>query len=347
MITRSLVTSERSSVSPRVAIVVLNWNGWLDSIECLESILRSTRPFHRVIVCDNGSTDESLIHLKKWAIEKAIAFAEYDPKETTVHGDPESLLVFVQIPENLGYAGGNNVGIRYALEQLSVDYVWILNNDTVVDPEALRRLVDLADSDSSIGVIGAKLINYWDRAKIQALGGGLISRSGRDTQLGRDCASHPQENDQIDLDHVVGASMFVRAEAIRSVGYIDERFFLFREETDWCIKMRQSKWRLLYCPTAHVWHKEGASLGSECALRDYYAIRNMFFLVQKHYPQYLAFTLVYWVFRGFGPKLVRLQFRRMAYVWRAYRDFFRGIDGKSDTFARYWQLVHLTTRRSD
>jgi len=346
VLTRPEELSDRPSVLPRVAIIVLNWNGWSDSVECLQSIFRSTYGFYQVILCDNGSSDDSVARLKAWATEQSIAFAEYCPLARAFCADSEegAPIVFMQIDENLGYAGGNNVGMRYALDTLGADYVWILNNDTVVEPRALAELVALAESDRTTGVIGAKLLSYWQPAVIQALGGGSL-RGGIDTQIGRNQSSHPREHEEIDLDHVVGASMFVRAAAIRSVGYIDERYFLCREETDWCIKMRQANWNLVYCPTAIVWHKEGASIGHKSELHDYYAIRNLFFLVQEHYPQYLPFTLIYWVFRGFGPKLLRLQFRRAAYVWRAYRDFFRGVDGKSDTFARYWQLVHLTTRK--
>ncbi len=348
MLARSAMPSEALSASPRVAIVVLNWNGWSDTVECLESILRSDHAIAQIVVCDNGSTDDSLNYLKQWAARVPCAFAEYDPRVCAfTSGDADAPLVFVPIATNLGYGGGNNVGIRYALDILDARYVWLLNNDTVVDRHALSHLVDLAQSDTSLGVIGAKLLSYREPSKIQALGGGSISRSGMDRQLGRDCATHPRENETIDLDHVVGASMFVRADAIRNVGFIEERYFLFREETAWCIKMRQAAWKLVYCPTALVWHKEGASVGYKSELHDYYAVRNLFFLVQEHFPQYLTFTLIYWVFRGFGPKLARFQFRRAAAVLRAYVDFFHGIDGKSETFARYWQLVHITTRKPE
>ena len=190
VLARSEMPSEALSVSPRVAIVVLNWNGWRDTVECLESILRSDHAIAQIVVCDNGSTDDSVLQLRQWASRVPCASADYDPQiGAFTSGDAGASIVFVQIAANLGYGGGNNVGIRYALDILDVRYVWLLNNDTVVDRHALSHLVELAQSDPSLGVIGAKLLSYREPSKIQALGGGSISRSGIDRQIGRDCAT--------------------------------------------------------------------------------------------------------------------------------------------------------------
>ena len=174
-------------------------------------------------------------------------------------------------------------------------------------------------------------MQYHSPDTIQALGGGRFNpRWALDTQIGRGQHTHEAVDQLIELEHVIGASMFIRSDVIRDVGPIDESYFLYREETDWCLEMRKQGWRLFYCPQSIVWHKEGHSAGFKSGVHDYYAVRNMLYLVQKHYPQHLtsAFLISFW--RAVAPKVARLQFRRLIYVLRAYYDFLRGVRGKTE-----------------
>ena len=339
--------------TPKVVVVVLNWNGWLDTIECVESILRGEYANIQIVVCDNGSSDGSLQRLCEWAdgtlevesaiseggrrwayrpVPKPLAYVQYTRTEANARlPSREPKLVFVSIDNNLGYAGGNNVGLAYALAEADVDYVWILNNDTVVERDTLARMVATAETDKRIGMVGSTLLHYRTPHAIQALGGGHFSRIfGRDYQIGRGRRLHEESDEAFDLEHVVGASMLIRTPTIRDVGLLEESYFLFREETDWCIQMRQRGWRLRYCPGAIVWHKEGKSIGSKSALHDYYSVRNMLFLMQKFYPQNLPLAVVFLAIISIPPKLVRLQFKRLKYVIKAFSDFFRGIQGSGD-----------------
>jgi len=337
-----------------VVSVVLNWNGWLGTIECVESLLRSDYANHQIVVCDNASQDHSIERLTEWAdgilevkhfgdtkglaweyrpVAKPLPYALYDSLDEVFSAStaPEAQIIFIRNGDNLGYAGGNNIGMRFALETLHADYVWVLNNDTVVDRRAMSHLLEAAALRPDGAVLGARLMQYHSPDTIQALGGGQLDpRWALDTQIGRGLRTHADVDQLIELEHVVGASMFIRADAIRDVGPIDESYFLYREETDWCVQMRKRGWHLYYCPQSIVWHKEGHSAGFKSGVHDYYAVRNMLYLIQKHYPQHLtsAFLISFW--RAVAPKVARLQFGRLIYVLRAYYDFSRGVRGKTE-----------------
>jgi len=346
-------TASPAEKTPKVVVVVLNWNGWLDTVECVESILRGDYANIQIVVCDNGSSDGSMQRLCEWAdgtlevesavsedgrrwayrpVPKPLPYARYTRNEANARlPSREPKLVFVSIDSNLGYAGGNNVGLAYALAQPDVDYVWILNNDTVVERDTLARMIATAEADAHIGMVGSTLLHYRMPHAIQALGGGPFSRTfGRDYQVGRGRRLREESDQAFDLEHVVGASMLIRTPTIRDVGLLEESYFLFREETDWCIQMRQRGWRLRYCPGARVWHKEGKSIGYKSPLHDYYSVRNMLFLMQKFYPQNLPLAVLFLAIISVPPKLLRLQFKRLKYVIKAFSDFFRGIQGSGD-----------------
>jgi GT2 family glycosyltransferase len=344
--------NSRVSTAPKVVSVVLNWNGWLDTIECLESLLRSDYADHQIVICDNGSQDHSIERLTEWAdgllrvkndmvesngrtwsyepAPKPIRYVLYDsPKQAfDVPAINDVPLIFIRVGKNLGYAGGNNVGIRYAIEALHAQYVWILNNDTVVDRHAITHFARAFELRPDAAVLGSRLMRYDAPETIQALGGGTLDpRLARDTQHGRGRRSHEKLNEPLDLEHVIGASMFIRRDAIEDVGLLDESYFLYREETDWCLEMRKNGWNLMYCPESVVWHKEGHSVGFKSSLHDYYAVRNMLYLVQKHYPEHLASAFIISFWRAAAPKFARLQLRRLGYVVKAYWDFLRGVRG--------------------
>jgi GT2 family glycosyltransferase len=347
-----MVPQETMPRDPVVVAIVLNWNGWIDTVECVESLLRSVRLPDYIVVCDNGSKDDSLERMREWAdgllvvetalgngarswayrpAPKPLPYTDITSPEALLapHDAPHQRLIFADLRENVGYAAGNNAGMRFATDRLQADYVWLLNNDTVIDRHALERQLELAESDRSIGMVGSKLLMYRKPDTIQALGGGyLLPLIAHDTQIGRGRKVSSVQNVPFDLDHIVGASLFVRAQAIRDAGFIDESYFLYREETDWCIEMRRRGWRLVCCPGATIWHKEASSLGMRSGLHDYYALRNMLYMIRKHHAATLPTAWLYFLLRALAPKLARLQFRRIGYVLRAYYDFARGVRGR-------------------
>ncbi len=223
----------------RVVTVVLNWNGWRDTVACLES-LRNSDVTPRVIVVDNGSTDGSGDRIRAEA--------------------PWAQLV--QLPSNRGFAGGMNAGIVAALRGApGVDYVWVLNNDTLAEPSTLSRIVALGDSDPRIGIVGSRLVDADGTGRIQAVGGGTVNR-----WLGT-TSTHLESSSKA-CDHLVGASLLVRRSLLRQIGGFDERYFFYLEDTDLSLRARRAGWRLAVAEDATVIHRRGASISDGSSSRS-------------------------------------------------------------------------------
>ncbi len=248
--------------TPKVGIVVLNYNGWRDTIECLESLQKLRYLNFEVIVVDNASPNDSWEKLSSWV---------RDYREDPL---PKGFNIFlIQTKTNLGYGGGNNAGIRHALEN-ACDYVWLLNNDTIVDEHALAALIDCAIKIPQIGLVGSQLYYHEDRS-LQALGGGSINPILGVTKYRLDPASA--------LDYIHGASLLAKAELIRQIGFLDETFFLYWEDTDWSLRAKKAGWRLACAQDSKIWHKDGRSVGKGSAFADYQHTRSGCIFFKKHY----------------------------------------------------------------
>ncbi len=300
----------------RVCVVVVNWNGWADTLECLESLLRCEPGGFTVVVCDNGSGDGSAQRIRDWAegrlevavhpgnplrplsfppLPKPVPYVEYGRAAAERGGDPgDPPLVLVSTEENLGFAGGNNVGIRYALARGGFDYLWLLNNDTVVRPDALRRLVEEAERSPRAGIIGSTLLYYDRPGTVQTLGGGTYNWwLGLPRHIGADgdadgalrAAARPE------MSYVVGASMLVRTSFVREVGLLSEEYFLYFEELDWAARAR-GRYTLGYAPASVVYHREGSSTGGKASgaksrVADFHFYRNRVRFTRKFAPALL------------------------------------------------------------
>ena len=305
--------------APRVYVILLNWNGWHDTVECLESVLRLDYPDYKVIVCDNASSDGSLEHIRSWArgelaaqsgnpalaplvtppISKPVPFIEIDPTEVaSVVEDKGARLVLIQTGANLGFAGGNNVGLRYALQKGDSHFAWLLNNDTVVRPDALSHLVQRMQERPDAGICGSTLLYYDDPAKVQACGGSIYNKwFARGGHIGKltNAAQLPEAQEvERKMAYVVGASMLVRRAFLEQVGLMDEQYFLYFEELDWAARAK-GQFDLAYCQHSIVYHKEGQSIGSHrshlSTLSEFYVARNRIFFTRRHYPHALASAL--------------------------------------------------------
>ena len=226
---------------------------------------------------------------------------------------PESLqapfedvtLALLPIGANLGFAGANNTGMHYALSRADFDYFWLLNNDTVVKPDTLTKLVQRMEEKPDAGLCGATILHYSSPDKVQALGGGYYCRwIGLPWHQGRfKKASDPVNRKRVEawMNYVVGASMLVSRQFIEDIGFMCEDYFLYFEETDWAMRSK-GKYALAYAPEAVVYHKIGASIGTSSDPRkkspvcDYYSIRNRLFFTARYFP--LALPTVYLVLIG-------------------------------------------------
>jgi GT2 family glycosyltransferase len=301
---------------PKVAIVLLNWNNWQDTLECLESILKLDYPNFRIILCDNASHDGSLDAVKAWArggkvvvaspdnplsvlstppIPKPINYQEYTQAEAEKGGDlkEQSPLVLIQNKANFGFAGGNNVALRYVLARDEFAYIWLLNVDTVVKADALKELVRCMVSKPKAGLAGSTLLYYHAPDEIQALAGATYNRwLGITRHLGTGQSIHQDiDADAItrQLDYIMGASLMVRMDFLREVGLMEETYFLFFEEIDWVTRAR-GRYTLAYAPESIVYHREGRSSGANAkpgarSLKaEFYNFRNRLRFTKKFYP---------------------------------------------------------------
>jgi GT2 family glycosyltransferase len=299
------------------SVIVLNWNGWRDTVECLETLFHLDCPDSRVVVCDNASTDESLTNIRKWAegylsvepanpalshltsppFRKPIWYRELTrhEAETERAAAHEERLILIRNEANLGFAAGNNVGLRYALGDTDCQYFWILNNDTVVEPDALSAIVRFFESRPGLGLCGSVNRSYHAPYKIQVRGGRLLNRwTGRthkSKSVSAGTAFAPAR-----IDYVEGSSMVANRCFLEQVGLMDESYFLYCEELDWAMRAR-GKLTLGYAPESVVYHKEGASIGSNSdrskrsLLSERYLSRSRVLFMRRYFPWALLTTI--------------------------------------------------------
>jgi GT2 family glycosyltransferase len=316
-------------------VILLNWNGRKDTIECLDSVFRLNYPDFRVVVCDNASEDGSIEKIKSWArgemiaksanplfnghastpVPKPIPYLEFKRAQaesgTVSH---EARLILIQTGANLGYAGGNNVGVRYALSAPDCQFVWLLNNDTLVEPDALTELVAKARTDSRIGAVGSVCYFADSPATVQAWAGARVN-------LWIGFVRNSTEPRRDDWFHsLYGASMLVSRKAIDETGLLDEGFFLGWEETEFCIRLRNKGWNLAAAPNSRVLHKVNASTGGNSLVLDRYFTTSGLRILRLHSPApHLAMFL--FLTMRFARRFLRGQFANCGSVWTGIRDY--------------------------
>jgi GT2 family glycosyltransferase len=256
----------------RVAIIVLNWNGRADTLACLASLAGVNDPTCEVVVVDNGSTDDSVAAVR----------ASY------------SQVALIETGENLGYVGGNNVGLEYA-RTMGADYALLLNNDTEVAPDFLRLLVEAAEANPATGIVGPT-IYYFDRpGVIWSAGGAIDWGRGRTFMIGLDEVDQGQFGHTVRLvDFVTGCALLIKMSVVERVGMLDPRFFAYYEEAEWCVRVARAGFRILHVPQAKIWHKITPSARAGSPAVHYYMTRNrlLFLKVTGAGPKAWFHTLV-------------------------------------------------------
>ncbi|GAA3769188.1 glycosyltransferase family 2 protein [Terriglobus aquaticus] len=317
-----------ASESPRTAIILLNWNGWRDTLACLESLLGSDRQGFVAIVCDNGSSDDSWEQISRWGRQRlGDRFSAWSLGE---QWKPDQQIVLIQTGANLGFAGGCNIGIRFALQQTPCEYLWLLNNDTEVAPNSLSEQVRRMERDRGLGLLGSTLIHDAPSRPVQCFGGyGFNFWTGRVRPFPFPLdASHPPSVPEVEqrLRYVSGASTFATRAFVEAVGLLNEQYFLYFEEIDWAV--RGKGFRLSYCPESVVLHKEGRAIGSAASSAqrseqsELWLTRNRVLFTRTYFPLRLpvaiAWMLVVALIRGLkhGPSHARLLLRG---VWNGLK----------------------------
>jgi GT2 family glycosyltransferase len=286
-----------------VCVVVVNWNGWRDTLVCVDSVLRSDYPSLWIVLCDSGSTDDSWEHLcaglnerlpfPPTALEQACGAAKALAFDAISSEGTHRQLHLLQIPRNLGYAAALNTGIEWGQLHFSATSFWLLNNDVKVEPQALARLVEAKDAVPGAGICGSVLLDWEQPTRIQAIGGVFRKVLGVGWHLQRLPYSASPPNVCLDIDYPVGASLFVEADYLQQVGLLDDSYFLYYEEMDWVQRGRRHGFRPLVALESRVLHKEGASTGSHGGVRkksllsERYGVINRLRITRKFWPAYL------------------------------------------------------------
>lgn len=260
--------------APLVGVVVLDWNGGAETIAALDSVFASDLALLVVVLVDNAS--------RRPVIDEA---RRRHPG-----------LRIVENRRNEGYAGGNNAGIRVALEA-GADHVLVLNNDALVHPSTIREMLDVASRDARIAAVGAKILRADDPGRLWFAWGELDFHQSLVRLVGEGERDDDRFAAERDVPWVSGAAILLARGALEAIGGFDEEYFAYHEEVDWCARAREAGWRVVYAPRARVVHRGQASSGGPSAYvgrRQYLTARNMVRFVGRHGS--IAERVRFWTF---------------------------------------------------
>ena len=334
-------------MTPKVSIIILNWNGWRDTIECLESLFRITYLNYDVVIIDNGSTDESIKKIKEHAqgkikvdskfieysiMNKPIKIIEYTREEIFMGNRKKEFnnaqsfgkMILIKNDKNYGFAEGNNIGMRYVSEVLKSSYVLLLNNDTVVDIEFLRELVVIAESDKQIGILGPIVYNYDNPDEIQSAGTKLVLKKGKEHLFKSYEIDQNGADNVINVDSVSGCALLAKSELFNKIGYLNSEYFAYWEETDFCLRAKKNGYKIVCVPKAKIWHKGSTSANKVSGLKEYYMTRNMFWFMKQHADKKDNFSFIIYFFAyeiWFKIGLYLLKYKNISLV----QHFLKGI----------------------
>ena len=288
---------------PKVVIVILNWDGLLDTLECLRSVQKITYPNFTVLVVDNGSkgNDAEVIRSKF-----------------------EDFVCIIKIEKNLGFTGGANVGIRWALRS-GAKYVFLLNNDTIVDPNVLTELVNVSQNDTQIGIVGPKIYYYEKSNRIYCVGGRVNFWTGTAPIIGAREIDDGQFDTIKEVDYV--GMLLIKEKTIKTIGLFSDIYFTYFSDTEWCVKARKAGFKVVYVPKARIWHKSHDEKKSSAnALVVYYMTRNRFLFVKRNSNalQFIVFNL-YFLTTDLLPKMISALFMRPNLILAYLKGIYAGL----------------------
>lgn len=313
---------------PSVTVIVLNWNGRDDTVACLESLAALDYGNFQVMVVDNGSTDGSVGAIRQ-------RFPE---------------LEIIETGRNLGFAEGNNVGIRIALDR-EVQYVFLLNNDTVVHPSLLSELLAAAERCPEGGIFGAKILYHSDPSQIWYAGARWDDERMNFRHILNERDGHADERGVIATSYACGCAFLAKREVLQKVGLLDPKFFLTFEESDFCYRARNAGFLSYYVPAAILWHKISVSFGGpESPLVKYFLTRNRLLWGERHlsFKELIRLYKVTWweINERFIPK--PRDGKTSAAHTRGIRRVFDGISAMwqvPQNQAMAWGVLHYVLRR--
>ncbi len=298
-------------MQPAVSIIVLNYNGREDTMACLRSLEHLTYSRVTTIMVDNASSDGT-----------ADAVRRLYPNVTVM-----------ETGTNLGFTGGNNVAIRYALEH-GADYILLLNNDTIVAPDFLNVMVEVMEQDKSIGVTGPMIYYHNNPETIWTAGGVIDWKHGTTSMIGLNQMDMSQFGlSPTTVDFVSGCALLARREVWEKVGVLDDKFFMYYEETEWCVRASRAGFKIALVPMAMIWHKISIEERATSPRTYYYMVRNRLLFLHKTGAGYQtwAYTVFEYI-RTYMSWSLRSKWQDRRHLRgtmvQAFRDYSRGRFGK-------------------
>jgi len=302
-------------INPKVAIILVNYNSQQDTLECLESLFRISYPNFKVVLVDNNSKDDSAKIIRQ----------RFGAK-----------VKIIENSKNLGFAEGNNVGVRWALKN-NADYVMLLNNDTIVNPSFLDILIKNVQNKPQFEVFSPQIRMYPDKNRLWYAGGRMMPFLGSVQMFNRGAKiSNAKLKKPSEITFITGAAMLISALLFKKVGFLDKKYFLYWEETDWEARALRAGVKFLYVPDAVIWHKISQSTGGAANPKmQYYFYRNNLLFAKKNlvfywWPTFLLFIFFRILFFEIGLGLIqylfgkRTRFLGLKYLCRGILDFFSG-----------------------
>lgn len=298
-------------ILPSIFVIILNWKGWQDTVECIESLLKNDYKNFRVVVIDNHSEDESYDKLLEWCRDR-------------------DRFTVLQTMANLGFAGGNNVGIKYALEN-NAEYILLLNNDTVVTDNFLSSLTKTAKEEDP-GIMGCKILHHSDD-RIWYLGGKMSWLRGGAYHPGKGRMDRKIAKKPFEVDFITGCMMLIKRDVFEKIGFLDESYFLYNEDVDYCLRAYRAGIKMMVNPTSIIYHKERSTYDGWKPYHIYYLIRNKLIFMKRHAPGRVKLWTFYVIVAIVGCTLfLKWIFQQRFDFIRAYMlslmDFRNGIEGK-------------------
>lgn len=296
--------------NPKVVIIILNWNGYDDTVECINSIKSISYDNYRIVLVDNGSESDE--------IEKLL--------------DYSSEIQLIKSKINLGFSGGNNLGINYSLE-LGADFTLLLNNDTIVEPDFLEPLIQVFQNNNQVGIAAPQINYYSQKNKIWTSGGKISKLRGSGFAYSDEIDNGIRKGNKV-VSFVSGCCMLISNEIFKKVGLFDEIFFLYVEDADFCVKTIKAGYKIFVSNDSKIYHKIGSSAGKDTApLPLYYVTRNRLYFTKKQFGKVYYFTFMYllismtykailWILKGKRENICS--------VLNAFYDFYQDNLGKTN-----------------
>lgn len=304
---------------PLVEIILVNYNSASDTAECIESLEKITYHNKHIVVVDNGSIDSSILKLTN--LKKKINFE------------------IISLNVNAGFSAGNNIGIQYAVQK-KADYVLLLNNDTLVTPEFLTKLIKFHESVKQCDVSIGKIYYASEPQKIWYAGGSINFVTGHITheRYGKTDSTNIEDIPR-KVTFATGCCMCMKMSTIKDVGLMDEDYFLYEEDSDYCCRLAKLGKHIYYIPTSVIYHKVSASTGKTPPLTQYYTARNHFMLIRKNFNGWKKIIALIYTFLLLSRRCLCNEIC-IRHTVRGIIAFFKGETGKNASVQNSSRLTH-------